>query len=441
LQVQIPLLEGERLLSTDPPVVDDKVQVTLRAGEHHLSYLSRLPASRELRLRAPDLAERVETWQIAVSPIFHAQYEGPPTVLALAGGEGADKRFHPLPGDELLLRISRPEAVAGSTVAIDGVGIRSRYGTRLRESEISIQLRATRGGQHSIGLPVEAELLRLDIDGRTLSLRPEAGRLQIPVIPGSQSVNLTLREPVERILLADFPALDLGLPAANIGMALNLPADRWLLWTSGPPIGPAVRFWSVLALVVLLAVILGRSGRSPIGAREALILGIGLATVAWWAVLLVGGWLILLDWRRRAGAGLSKWPFDLLQLLLVGMSGVVLLVLIGSVWAGLLGQPAMQVEGNGSSARELIWFADHSGGPLPAAWAFSVPLWVYKGAILLWSLWLANAVVRWFRLAIDALGEGGWWKRLRPQPAARSVAEAQREPSASEVPGEQGPKA
>ncbi len=422
LQVPIPLLDGERLLSVDPPVVDDQVQVTLRAGQSHLSYSSRLPTGTELRLRAPELAERTEIWLVAVSPIFHARFEGPPTLLALATGDGADKRFNPLPGDELLLRISRPEALAGSTLAIDGVGIRSRYGTRLRESEISIQLRATRGGQHTIMLPPAAELLRLDIDGRTLSLRPDGGRLQVPVTPGSQALNLSLREPAERVLLADFPAIDLGLPAANIGMALNLPADRWLLWTSGPAIGPAVRFWSLLALVVLLAVVLGRSGRSPIGMREALILGIGLATVAWWAVLLVGGWLLLLDWRRRVGAALSKWPFDLLQLLLVGMTGVVLLVLIGSVWAGLLGQPAMRVEGNGSSAPNLIWFADHSTGALPTAWAFSVPLWVYKAAILLWSLWLANAVVRWFKLALDALGEGGWWKRLRAVPVAQSLA-------------------
>jgi hypothetical protein len=425
LQVQIPLLEGERLLSVDPPVVDDQVQVTLRAGQSYLSYNSRLPSSTELRLRAPELAERTEIWVIAVSPIFHARFDGPPTLLALATGDGADKRYNPLPGDELRLQISRPEAIAGSTLAIDGVGIRSRYGTRLRETDISIQLRATRGGQHLIALPPDAELLRLDIDGRPLSLRPDGGRLQIPVTPGSQALNLSLREPAERVLLADFPAIDLGLPAANLGMALNLPADRWLLWTSGPAIGPAVRFWSVLALVVVLALMLGRSGRSPIGTREALILGIGLATVAWWAVLLVGGWLLLLDWRRREGAVLSKWPFDLLQLLLVGMTLIVLLVLIGSVWAGLLGQPAMRVDGNGSSARELIWFADHSAGPLPSAWAFSVPLWAYKALILLWSLWLANAVVRWFKLALDALGEGGWWKRLRPvsvvQPEAGSA--------------------
>lgn len=445
LQVQVPLLEGERLLSTEPPVLDEQVQVTLRAGQNQLSYLSRLPTASELRLRAPELAERVETWQFAVSPIFHVRFEGPATLLALAAGEGADKRFQPLPGDELLLRISRPDAVAGSTLAIDGVGIRSRYGTRLRESQISIQLRATRGGQHTIELPPQAELLRLDIDGRTLSLRPEGGRLQIPVTPGSQAVNLSLREPAEGMLLTDFPALDLGLPAANIGMALNLPANRWLLWASGPPIGPAVRFWSLLALVVVLALILGRSGRSPIGTREALLLGIGLATVAWWAVLLVGGWLILLDWRRRDGAALGKWPFDLLQLLLVGMSFVVLLVLIGSVWAGLLGQPAMRVEGNGSSAQELIWFADHSSGPLPAAWAFSVPLWVYKGAILLWSLWLANAVVRWLKLALDALAEGGWWKRLRPVPVAPArPAEASRQTEGSEgagtEPRAQGPE-
>ena len=37
--------------------------------------------------------------------------------------------------------------------------------------------------------------------------------------------------------------------------------------------------------------------------------------------------------------------------------------------------------------------------PLPAATALSLPLWVYQGAILLWALWLANALIGWLRWA------------------------------------------
>ncbi|MCB1628853.1 MAG: hypothetical protein KDI48_14090, partial [Xanthomonadales bacterium] len=430
LQVQVPLLEGERVLSDDPPVVDGRVQVSLAEGVSDLSWQSRLDPVSELQWQAPPLAERVEFWVLQISPIFHVEYEGPAALLLAAEGDGTERLFSPLPGDRLTLEVQRPAAVDGSTLAIDGVGIRSRYGTRLRETELNLQWRATRGGQHALQLPPEAELLWLRIDGRDVGLQPEAGRLLLPVRPGQQSVALALREPVEQMLSTGFAQVDLGLPSANLGMALNLPADRWLLWTQGPAIGPAVRFWSVLALVVVLAVLVGRSGRTALGTREMLILGIGLATVAWWTLLLVAGWLLLLDWRRRRGRVGSALAFDSLQVFLVGLSVVVLFALIGTAWAGLLGQPAMRVEGNGSSPQDLIWFADHAAGPLPSAWAISVPLWVYKVAILLWSLWLANAVVRWFKLALDALGSGGWWQSPLFPPRAKRVPVAPTTPTA-----------
>lgn len=423
IQVRVPLLPGERLLGEDPQLVDGQAQVSLREGQDSTSWASRLDPVDQLVWQAPALSERVEVWNVRVSPIFHVDYDAPVAVLLAAEGDGSERRFAPLPGDHLQLQIARPEAVAGSTLAIDGVGVRTSYGARLRETELNLQWRATRGGQHALQLPPEAELLWLRIDGREVGLQPEQGRLQLPVRPGQQSIALALREPAEGMLRTGFPAIDLGLPAANLGLALNLPGDRWLLWASGPAIGPAVRFWSILALVVTLAVLVGRSGHSPVGTRDMLILGIGLATVAWWTLLLVAGWLLVLDWRRRRGAVGPAWSFDLLQVFLVWLSVVVLIVLIGTAWSGLLGQPAMRVEGNGSSLRELIWFADHAAGPLPEAGALSVPLWVYKAAILAWSLWLANAVVRWLRLALDALGEGGWWKSpLFPPRAPKQAA-------------------
>jgi len=77
----------------------------------------------------------------------------------------------------------------------------------------------------------------------------------------------------------------------------------------------------------------------------------------------------------------------------------------------------MQVAGNGSSDTLLRWEADRTFGALPQPWVFSLPLWVYRLAMLLWSLWLALRLLRWIPWGFECFTSGGAWRRLsRPRP-------------------------
>ncbi|NJN37264.1 MAG: hypothetical protein HC794_09785 [Nitrospiraceae bacterium] len=94
---------------------------------------------------------------------------------------------------------------------------------------------------------------------------------------------------------------------------------------------------------------------------------------------------------------------------------------------GLLGQPDMHVAGQGSTASTLRWFADQTESALPTGSAVSVPLWIYRIAMLAWALWLANAVVGWLRWALRAWMAGGYWRALR-RPKAEGEAKKAEEP-------------
>jgi hypothetical protein len=72
----------------------------------------------------------------------------------------------------------------------------------------------------------------------------------------------------------------------------------------------------------------------------------------------------------------------------------------------------MQISGNGSSAYELKWYQDHSPNRLPQAWMVSVPMFVYRGLMLTWALWLAFALLRWLSWAWNCFSSGGLWRRL-----------------------------
>ncbi len=85
------------------------------------------------------------------------------------------------------------------------------------------------------------------------------------------------------------------------------------------------------------------------------------------------------------------------------------------VHQGLLMQPDMQVEGAGSYGQHLVWLADRipADGKAPSAWLLSVPMWIYKGLMLAWSLWLAASLLRWLPSAWTSFSKGQLWLRIR----------------------------
>jgi hypothetical protein len=82
------------------------------------------------------------------------------------------------------------------------------------------------------------------------------------------------------------------------------------------------------------------------------------------------------------------------------------------VETGLLLRPDMQVEGNGSTETLLRFYVDRVESLTPAARVVSLPLWLYRVAMLVWSLWLAASLVRWLAWAWRAFTQGGAWKPL-----------------------------
>jgi hypothetical protein len=334
--------------------------------------------------------------------------------------------FHPLPGETLTLKITRPDPTQGAVRAIDAVTVNSEVGQRSATQMLAFSLRASQGGEQTITLPATAEVLSVGRDGEMLNLRAQDGKLSLPVKPGSQRFEVRFRDNSEAGFVAHTPALALGLPAANIDLGLQLPADRWLLLTTGPAVGPAVLYWGELVVLVALAWALARTRRTKLRFIDWLLLGLGFSTFSWGALLIVVAWLFAFDWRGRNQSSTIRWRFNGVQVALAALTGLALVALISAIPQGLLGEPDMHVVGNSSVPTALRWFADRSSDALPQATAISLPLCVYKVLMLARALWLANALIGWLREGFSAWTRGGYWKS-RPKtiaPATPTTPEA-----------------
>jgi hypothetical protein len=427
---EVPLIVGEHVLTAGTKVGNDRATVAIADGELLASWSSRLDKAETLSMTAPPLSDRAEIWRVVVSPTWHVEFAGVPPIAMASDENLRDYRnfeFHPLPGETLNIRVTRPAAAQGATRAIDSVRFAEAIGQRATTSTLGLTVRASRGGDEIVELAASLEVVGATRDGTALNLRAQDGKLTLPIVPGTHSFEIRLREEKPLGFVAQTPAIRLASPAANIDLALDLPVDRWLLGTFGPPSGPAVLYWSALAVVLVVAWAIARTRRTPLKLWQLILLGIGFSTFSWIAPLVVVAWLAAIDWRMRAEPPSSVVAFDLVQIGLAALTVLALVCLVAAIPQGLLGSPDMQIAGNGSYGHSLRWFADRSDGALPTAGTVSAPLWVYKVLMLAWALWLASAVVGWLRYGFAAWTRDGYWRK-RPQKAAIDVPAASAPP-------------
>jgi hypothetical protein len=267
-------------------------------------------------------------------------------------------------------------------------------------------------------LPTGAELTGLSVDGEPRPLALQGRTLELPLVPGSQRIDVDWRTP-EGLNNRFRPAsLDLGTPGVNAETEVRLPRDRWILWTAGPGIGPAVLFWGLLIVLALFAAVLARSHLTPLRFADWLLLGVGLSQAGVWVGALVVLWLFALGARRGLDPSTPRWRFNLTQIGLALLSIAALSALLVAVQQGLLGSPAMQIAGNGSSATDLNWYLDRHGPEIAPVTVVSAPIWVYRALMLAWALWLAWRLLGWLRWGWQGFAEPTLW-RASPRPGDR----------------------
>lgn len=424
ITLRVPLVPGEAVTTPGRQVADGDLLASLPPGRQRMGWSSTLEPVDRLTLAAAMDPRLTEVWRLQVSPIWHLEASGVPPVQNLGAAERWLPTWRPWPGERLVLELARPAGVPGPTLTLDRSVYRITPGRRATDASLELALRSSQGGRHTIRLPAGAELLRFTVDGAARPLALQERALELPLVPGRQEVSVAWRVPRPLTGVYQPASLELGTLGVNARTQVELGRDRWLLWTAGPGIGPAVLFWGLLIVLALAATVLARSPLTPLGFTSWLLLGVGLSQAGASAGALVILWLFALGLRRRVGEDTPPWQFNLAQVGLALLSVVALAALIGAVQQGLLGDPAMQVAGNGSSASSLNWYLDRHAPQTAPVTVVSAPIWVYRALMLAWALWLAWRLLDWLRWGWRGFAEPTLWRQAprKPKPAQGDAA-------------------
>jgi hypothetical protein len=419
--LMVPLLAGESVTSADIRVENGQAHVNMDSNRTEIRWSSTLQPTPVIQLHAPPLsAERpwVETWILDASPIWHCDLEGITVIHHQDQGGVWKPQWQPWPGETVTIRVSRPEAIPGQLVTIDDARLEFIPGERYQKATINLKIRSSQGAQHPIFLPAGARLQQVLLNGKSQPISPTPApeqKVMVPLDPGEQTVTVEWQEDRTSGFTTQAPPVRIGeaqQTAVNAFVSFKMPRNRWILWTHGPTLGPAVLFWSYVVLVVLVSLALGKVSWTPLRTRHWLLLNLGLTQVPALVALGVVGWFLALGWRERRYEP-GRWADSNWTRILCMLWTVFALVgLYVAVHAGLLGTPDMQIAGNGSSNLQLNWMQDRIGATMPRPWVVSVPLYVYRSLMLLWALWLAWSLLTWLRWAWQCYSKGGIWKPI-----------------------------
>ncbi|MBX7138167.1 MAG: hypothetical protein K1X83_09295 [Oligoflexia bacterium] len=407
--LRIPLFTGESVLSDSIKVDHNQAVVQMARGQQAVSWESSLKETPELLLKASTEPLFTENFAVTCSPIWRCEASGPNPISSISEGTRS-MQWQPYPGEEIKLDVQRPEAATGDAITIEAVNYELSPGQQKSAAILNVKTRASQGGFLKLKLPADAVLRRVTISGREETARFAAPEISVPISTGATefTIEFGLNQGVQ--FWHQFPAVELLGESYNITTNFNVPESRWILFVGGPSWGPVVLFWSKLAIVLLLALLLSRSGLSAIGTSSWVLLGLGLATLPLALALIPVIWLCLMRFRKTH-APAQPLKFNLLQLLLGLLTVASAAVFYRAVQVGLVISPDMLITGAGSTNSRLSWYVDRVDGFLPQPWVISAPLLVWHLVMIAWSIWLVSALVGWFKLALESFTYDGVWKR------------------------------
>lgn len=424
LAMNIPLLKGEAVLTSNREIANESIAVRMGAQQDRFEWVSELNHQDVIELVAAETDQFVERWSLLSSPIWNISLSGIQPIFEPESDQLIPV-WRPWGGESVSLALTRPAGISGDNLTITEANHTVNTGARQSTTNLQIQLECSVSSDFVLELDESSEISIIRMDGADLPQQRDGTKLLIPVSPGqhrleiawSRSQNLTGTILGEQIRLP--------IEASNVRTVINVPDSRWVLWASGPLRGPAVRFWTILLVAILIAVILGNLPLTPLRSWEWALLVIGLTQVNLFAAMSVVGWLFALEYRGRSKKMPSvSWRFNLQQLVLVFLTVIALTVLVFAVAAGLLGYPDMFILGNGSTRTSLQWFTPRAGQSIPTPMVISVSVWIYRVLMLCWALWLASSLLRWLTRGWSNFTQDGAWmsfnKKSQPDAGSKS---------------------
>jgi hypothetical protein len=421
--LSVPLLVDERMVSGVGEEQAGAVKLSFARGVGSVTFTTKLEPRDEVVMEAADGSRFAEQWTFACSSLLECLPRSELPISQSKSGDGRVLRYDPFPGEKAVVRIVKPAAASGETIVIDAATLNYRPSKRETDVTSEFRIRNSKTDTFTFELPDTATVSRVYVDGAERPLERSGRISSITLTPAPDEPHTVVVEWRDSAALkfnGAMPGMKISGNGVNADIKVQIPEDRWLLAARGPAWGPAILFWGKLIVVLLLSIGIAKTKVTPLSFAAIVFLGLGLASLSVWEIAFVLLWFAALHFRKQLVPE-RGWVFNLMQLGIVVLSFLALSALFEATRAGLILKPDMQVSGSSSSNALLRWYVDRFDGELPSVSVYSLPLSVWRGFMLLWSVWLATSLLGWMRWGWQSFSHEGLWRKRVAKKAAEKA--------------------
>ena len=413
VNLEIPLIDNEKVTTPNVNVKNGKVLLKLAPNQNNASWSSVLEIKDILTLENKGGTLWSEVWFVNVTNLWNVDFSGTPVITS----GSSIPEFRPRPNEKLVIDVKQPVGTSGSTKTIDKVNLRQNLGNRSTNSILTFTVRSSQGENYEFTMPKDAELVSLSINEKLQPSTTNNGKINIPLIPGSQNIKVEWKESRDLNFSYKSPNINLNIPSVDLEIDVNIPNNRWPILFSGPVVGPAILFWGYFPLMLIFAFILSYYKAVPFKFWQWALLMFGISMTSLINNLLIVGFLILLGFRSTKNLSeiTNNFKKSFLQILIVFLALITIGALFSAIQSGLLGTPNMRIRGNGSSSFFFKWYQDVSSNQIPVISIYSLPILYYRLIMLFWALWLASTIVKLAPWGWASFNKGGGWYNKEQQ--------------------------
>lgn len=332
------------------------------------------------------------------------------------------------PEDKLTLNINKPIAVKGDVVAVQAVNASLNTESSPNELTYVVNLKASLGSRVKLQFANDLNLTGVFLNNKKIPFKAENNTVFVDVNAGQNNIKLSLDLKNGLSLIHHYPELKLEVPSNNYTYNLETSKQRWVIWTGGANLRASILLWGILIACVLFAYPISKGIKSPLGWAGWSLLLVGLSQSGLWGLFFVVIWFGTIHFRHFANLdNIKRFNFNAIQVLLVILTIVVTSTAIGTVAQGLLNNPHLFLEGQGTYENMLSWYSEQADQFNP--WLLSLPMWVYRVLMFSWSIWFAFNIMNWLKWAWEGFSRGGVWMAAPPKVVLPVVETSQEDPS------------
>ncbi len=412
--LNVKLLEGESPLNSELEVVDGNIKISL--GNGNISWESNLTPVDKLVLENTD-KNNLENWTIYNENNWLYSHKGLSPISSNSSGKYKTINTWTMwPNEKVVLELALPKLIEGQETNVENFSIQTKRGNEPLVYDASFNINTSVGGRYIVNFEdKETESVQVFVNGVMIEDKIKEGVLALDLLAGKNQVKVTFKANKESFYQVA-PNIKFETPVTNASFKDDL-KDRWVLYAGGGDIRPIVLLWGIIATLVLVAGILTKTTKTPLGFLSWLLLLLGLSQTALVSVVIIVAWIVAFSFRDKlldyckSESGFNVARFNRLQTGLGALTGIGLLTLISMVAVGLLQKPEIFITGFQSGANQLYWYVQSWNGVDKNPYVISLPLSVYHAMMLVWGVWLAFSLMSWLKWMWQEYSKGGYWMK------------------------------